>query len=71
MTLEHLMLERLKAKQREQFVMGHRLPEARPTLWAAFWGFVVFGVPVLVLGLLLDGLVQWVSGRCVGLWCYF
>jgi hypothetical protein len=31
------MLERLKAKRREQFVMGHRLPEARLTLWAAFW----------------------------------
>lgn len=65
------MLERLKAKKREQFVMGYRLPEAKLTLWAAFWGFVYFGVPVLALGLLLDVLVQWFTGRCVGLWCYF
>ena len=25
----------------------------------------------LGLGLLLDVLVQWASGRCIGLWCYF
>lgn len=65
------MDERLNAKRREQSVMGHRLPEARLTPWAAFWAFVYFGLPVLALGLLLDVLVQWVSGRCVGLWCYF
>ena len=65
------MLERMKAKRREQFVMGHRLPEARLTLWAAFWAIVYFGLPVLALGLLMDVVAQWVTGRCIGLWCYF
>lgn len=50
--------------------MGHRLPEPRPTLMAAVWGMVYFGLPVLALGLLLDFLVQWATGRCFGLWCY-
>ncbi len=60
-----------KRKTSDQFVMGHRLPEPRPTVWAAFWAFVYFGLPVLAVGLLLDFLVQWGMGRCVGLWCYF
>ncbi len=63
-----------KAPRRERSepsVMGHRLPEPRLTPWAAFWVFVYFGLPVLALGLLMDTVVQWISGRCVGLWCYF
>ena len=60
-----------KREKSEQSVMGHRLPEARLTVWAAFWAFAYFGLPVLALGLLLDFLVQWATGRCIGLWCYF
>jgi hypothetical protein len=60
-----------KRKPSDQSVMGHRLPEPRLTAWAAFWAFVYFGLPVLAAGLLLDVLVQWGMGRCVGLWCYF
>jgi hypothetical protein len=26
---------------------------------------------VAVLGLVLDVLIQWATGRCLGLWCYF
>jgi hypothetical protein len=29
------------------------------------------GLPVAVLGLVLDVLIQWATGRCRGLWCYF
>jgi len=63
------MFERLKARRRELAVMGRRLPEPRLTAMAAVWGFVYFGLPLLALGLLLDFLVQWATGRCVGLWC--
>lgn len=65
------MLERLKARRRAAAVMGQRLPEPRLTAMAAVWGFVYAGLPLLALGLLLDFLVQWASGRCVGLWCLF
>lgn len=65
------MFKRLKERRRAQTVMGHRLAEPRLTAMAAVWGIVYFGLPVLALGLLLDVLVQWVTGRCVGLWCYF
>ena len=65
------MLEQLKRKRREQTVMGHRLEEPRLTLWAAFWALVYVGLPVAVLGLVLDVLIQWATGRCLGLWCYF
>ncbi len=63
------MFERLKARRRGPAVMGRHLPEPRPTVMAAVWGIVYFGLPLLALGLLLDFLVQWATGRCVGLWC--
>lgn len=65
------MFKRLKESRRAQIVMGHRLPEPRLTVMAAVWGIAYFGLPVLALGLLLDMLFQWLTGRCIGLWCYF
>lgn len=65
------MPDRQPAKRDEQTVMGHYLPEPKPTLWAAFWALVWIGLPALGIGLLLDFLVQWITGRCFGLWCYF
>jgi hypothetical protein len=52
-------------------VMGHRLPEPRPTLMAVFWGMVYLGIPVLSIGVLLDGLIQMTTGQCTGMWCWF
>ena len=51
-------------------VMGQRITEPRPTLWAVFWVMVYLILPVLALGMLIDLLVQWVTGHCVGLWCF-
>ena len=65
------MLERLKHKRDQQTVMGYRLEEPRLTLWAALWALLYLGLPVAVLGLILDVLIQWGTGRCLGLWCYF
>lgn len=64
------MLDRLKKKRAQQTVMGHRLEEPRLTLWAAFWALIYLGLPVAVVGLVLDGLIQWVTGQCLGLWCH-
>ena len=64
------MLERLKNKRAQQTVMGHRLEEPRLTLWATFWALVYLGLPVAVVGLVLDGLIQWATGQCLGLWCH-
>lgn len=50
-------------------VMGHDVAGARLTPAGVFWLLVYLGLPVLVLGNLLDLLVQWSLGWCVGLWC--
>lgn len=52
-------------------VMGRRLPGERLT--AAGWALIaaVFVLPALGLGLLVDGLLQWVFGWCLGVWCWF
>ncbi len=49
--------------------MGHDVAGAKLTLAGCFWLAVYLGLPVLVLGNLLDLLVQWRLGWCVGLWC--
>ncbi len=50
-------------------VMGHDIAGARLTAAGVFWLAVYLGLPVLVLGNLMDLLVQWGLGWCVGLWC--
>ncbi len=65
------MLQRLLAKRRDQTVMGFRLEEPRLTLIALMWVLIYLGLPVIGLGLLMDFLIEWATGNCVGLWCYF
>ncbi len=65
------MLQRLLAKRRDQTVMGFRLEEPRLTLIALMWVLIYLGLPVIGLGLLMDFLIEWTTGSCVGLWCYF
>lgn len=50
-------------------IMGHDVGGARPTAAGVFWLLVYLGLPVLLLGNLLDLMVQLSLGWCVGLWC--
>lgn len=52
-------------------VMGQRIAEPRPTLWAAVWAVVYLVLPVMILGMCADGLVQLITGHCTGFWCWF
>lgn len=51
--------------------MGHRIPEPRLTWQAGFWLMLYLGGPVLLLGTLIDALIQWSTGYCTGFWCWF
>lgn len=55
---------------RAQTVLGHRIPEPRPTWVAAFWILLVLGVPVFLLGSLVDLALQVATGLCTGFWCW-
>ena len=54
-----------------QTIMGHRLAEPRPTLMAVMWAMIYLGLPVLLLGGLIDVLIQVFTGHCTGWWCWF
>jgi hypothetical protein len=56
-------------RSKTETVMGHRIAEPRPTLWAVFWVLMYLVLPVLAVGMLIDALVQLATGHCVGLWC--
>jgi len=64
------MLNFLSTRRNNQTVMGHRLEEPRPTLWALVWGLVYVGLPVLAVGLVLDAVIGQITGSCAGLWCW-
>lgn len=53
-----------------QTVLGHRIPEPRPTWLAALWVIVLLVLPVFLLGSAIDLLLQLVSGYCTGFWCW-
>lgn len=50
-------------------ISGHRLPEPRLTLTAIWLVFLWIGLPILVIGGLLDLAFQLLFGICTGLWC--
>ena len=65
------MLNKLRLRRKEQTVMGHRLEEPRMTLMVVLWTLVYIGLPLIVVGSLIDLGVQAVTGQCVGFWCGF
>lgn len=54
-----------------QTVMGHRLPEPRLTWQAGLWLLMYLGLPLLLVGTLVDLAIQLATGVCTGLWCFF
>ena len=52
-------------------VLGHDIPRPRLTLAGVGYLLLYLAVPVMIAGNLLDFLVQWLFGWCVGIWCVF
>ena len=50
-------------------ILGQDIPKARLTAAGWAWGLVYLGLPVMLLGNLLDFLFQWTLGWCIGFWC--
>jgi len=66
-----VMLKKFLEKRRAQTVMGHKLKEAGPTWLAGFWAAIYFGLPFFLFTVLIDVAIEYFSGNCYGLWCYF
>lgn len=58
-----------RSSTQEQRVLGLDLPKARLTAWGWAWGALYLGLPVLLLGNLLDFIFQFTLGWCIGIWC--
>ncbi len=69
------MINRLKnllpAREKPQPVLGHDID--KPRITAAGWLliFIYLGVPAMLIGGLIDLLIQLSTGRCLGIWCLF
>jgi len=51
-------------------VLGHCIAPPRITRAAVWLMFVYVGIPILVIGGLLDLAMQLIFGICTGLWCF-
>lgn len=65
------MLQRIRWFHRPQTIAGHRLPEPRLTVMALIWLLVYLALPLMLLGTLVDLWIQYVTGACTGIWCWF
>ncbi|MEK7344250.1 MAG: hypothetical protein AAB176_01025 [Pseudomonadota bacterium] len=54
---------------KDQSVLGHDIPKARLTASGWAWGTLYLGLPILLLGNLMDFIFQWTFGWCIGIWC--
>jgi hypothetical protein len=65
------MFKALRQRKHNETVMGHRLEEPRLTVWVVWWVLVYVGLPLLMVGSLIDLLIQSITGACTGFWCWF
>ena len=65
------MINRLMKREKAQPILGYDID--KPRITAAGWLLVLvyLGVPAMLIGGLIDVLIQLVTGRCVGVWCLF
>jgi hypothetical protein len=54
---------------KEPLILGHDIPKARLTAAGWAWGALYLGLPVILLGNLMDFIFQWTFGWCIGVWC--
>ena len=59
----------MKRPPSKTIFFGHDVPKEHLTLAGHLWLGVYLGLPVVILGNLLDLLVQMCLGWCIGFWC--
>lgn len=67
----YAMINRLFKREKPQAILGHDID--KPRITGAGWLLIFFylGVPAMLIGGLIDLLIQLTTGRCVGVWCLF
>lgn len=65
------MINLLPKREKPQAILGHDID--KPRITGAGWLLICLylGVPAMMLGALIDLLIQLATGRCVGVWCLF
>ena len=65
------MIKRLFTREKFQPILGYDID--KPRITAAGWLLLLFylGVPAMAIGGIIDLVLQWFTGQCVGVWCLF
>ena len=63
------MEKKSASSPQEHAILGHDIPKARLTVLGWTWGALYMGMPVILLGNLIDFFFQWALGWCIGIWC--
>ncbi len=54
---------------KDQVILGHDIPKARLTAAGWAWGALYLGLPIVLLGNVMDFVFQQMFGWCIGVWC--
>lgn len=63
------MIKRIFKSSAHTPVLGHDIDKPRITLAGWFLIFIYLAVPAMLVGGLIDLLIQLATGKCVGVWC--
>jgi len=54
-----------------KLILGHDIPSPRLTGMGWMLIFLYLGLPAMLIGGVLDFILQAIAGECIGIWCLF
>lgn len=65
------MIKRFFKSPPRELILGRDIPSPQLTGMGWFLILLYMGVPAMVIGGVLDFILQTITGQCVGVWCLF
>jgi len=65
------MIKRFFNSIPRKLILGHDIPCPRLTGMGWLLIFLYLGLPAMLIGGVLDFILQAIAGECIGIWCLF
>jgi hypothetical protein len=65
------MIKRFFNSAPRELILGYDIPSPRLTGMGWLLILLYLGIPAMLIGGVLDFMLQIITGRCVGVWCLF
>jgi hypothetical protein len=65
------MIKRFFNSTPRELILGHDISSPRLTSMGWLLILVYLGIPAMLIGAVLDFILQAITGQCMGIWCLF